>query len=55
MLVNYPMLPTAKMLSIMGDKITRVVFARVNGTNFMYTGTEEGMLYEWVETGLQEY
>lgn len=39
MLVNYPMIPNANFISILNEKITRFVFATVNSTNFLYTGT----------------
>ena len=44
MIVNYPMQPTMKMFSIANDPITKVVFAYINATNYMYTGTLDGMI-----------
>jgi len=33
------------MLEIKNDKIVKFVFAQVNGSNLLYTGTQQGIIY----------
>lgn len=43
--MNYPMLPEARLYGLEGDAILNYVFARVNDKEYMYTGTEDGLVY----------
>lgn len=55
MIVNYPMSPSPKIFSLFNDSIVCVLFATVNNTNLMYTGTMDGLVIEWLEVGLSDY
>lgn len=54
-MVNYPMTPSMKMFSIFNDSILNAVFATINNTNYLYTGTMDGLIIEWLEVGLNDY
>lgn len=54
-IVNYPMVPDPRFVGFQNDMITCFALVTINGSNFMYTGTMDGLVYEWEEIGLQEW
>lgn len=47
MVFNYPMAPIPRAVSIKDDKILQTLLVKINETDFMYTGTIKGLIYEW--------
>lgn len=45
MFVGYPMLSQPVFIKFKDEQINCFVFATVNGTNFLYTGTHSGLVY----------